>query len=257
MYAIRKVLLYIKHRLSATSIYGAHSPFLFELFNEVFNKPFLKEDRLAFETYRNSMLSNNHPILFEEHGAGSNQNRTMTIAEIAHKSSISLKKACLLINLTKFLKPVSILEFGTSTGVSAKALRIAASEAQITTVEGCNELASYINRQWNDPKTAIVSSTFDRFLASPLAAEKKWDLVYIDGNHTYEATLLYYKTIKEMHSHNNTCIVLDDIYWSKGMTSAWKKIISDDSNTLTLDLFFSGIVFFDHRLSKQNLRINL
>lgn len=257
MYAIRKVLLYIKHRLSATSIYGAHSPFLFELFNEVFNKPFLKEDRLAFETYRNSMLSDNHPILFEEHGAGSNQNRTMTIAKIARKSSISTKEACLLINLTKFLKPTSILELGASTGVSAKAFRIAAPETQITTIEGCNELANYTKSQWNDSKTEIIASTFDRFFALPSAEGKKWDLVYIDGNHTCKATLAYYKIIKEKHSHNNTCIVFDDIYWSKGMTNAWKKIISDSSSTLTLDLFFSGIVFFDRRLSKQNLRIKL
>jgi len=255
MHAMRKVFLYLKHQLTATSIYGAHSPFLFELFNEVFNKPFLKEDRLAFEAYRNAVLSDPHSIRFEEHGAGNNQDRTMTIAEIAGKSSISAKEAHLLINLTRLLKPTSILELGTSTGVSANAFRIAAPEAQITTIEGCQELAKYISSQSNDSKTEIIATTFDDFFASSKAADKKWDLIYIDGNHTFEATLAYYEIIKEKHSHNDTCIVFDDLYWSAGMTKAWKKIISDSSNTLTLDLFCMGIVFFDHRLSKQHFRI--
>jgi predicted O-methyltransferase YrrM len=179
----------------------------------------------------------------------------MTIAEIAKRSSISTKEARLLINLAKLLKPASILELGTSTGASACAFRIAAPEAQITTIEGCRELAEYIRNLREDRQTEIIATTFDDFFASPPVADQKWDLVHIDGNHAFDATLRYYEIIKEKHSHHGTCLIFDDIYWSAGMTSAWKKIITDPSNTLTLDLFCMGIVFFDPKLSKQHFSI--
>ncbi len=256
MQAMRKVISYLKHRFAATSVYGAHSPFLYELFNEVFDKPFSEQDRLAWEEHLSLLLSDRHPIRFEEHGAGNNQNRTMTIAEIAKSSSISSKEARLLINLTKHIHPATILELGTSTGVSANAFRIAAPEAKITTIEGCRELAEYIGTLRKDEQTQIIATTFDDFFASPSVVDQKWDLVYIDGNHAFDATLRYYEIIKEKHSHKGTCLIFDDIYWSAGMTNAWKKIITDPSNTLTLDLFCMGIVFFDPKLSKQHFCIN-
>lgn len=257
MHSLWKIFQYLKHQLHATSIHGAHSPFLFELFNEVFNVPFRKEDQNRFNAYRKARLCDNHRIVFEEHGAGDNHNRPMTIGQIAHKSSISSKEARILINLTRHLKPASILELGTSTGVSTNAFRIASPEAQITTIEGCTELASYIKNQWSDRNTNMVTSTFDSFFQSPEVEGKKWDLVYLDGNHTYEATLSYYEIIKNKHSRNETCLVFDDIYWSKEMLEAWNKIISDPANSLTLDFFNLGIVFFDQRLSKQHFSIKL
>jgi hypothetical protein len=38
--------------------------------------------------------------------------------------------------------------------------------------------------------------------------------------------------------------VFDDIHWSKEMEQAWAAIKNDDSVTLTIDLFFIGLVFF-------------
>lgn len=257
MQAMWKVLSYLKHWVRATSIYGAHSPFLFTLFNEVFQRPFATEDRLAFDFYRKAMLNDTHSLRFEEHGAGNNQDRLLTIAEIARKSSISGVEAQFLINLTRYLNPVSILELGTSTGVSTKALRIAAPEAKITTVEGCNALSDYTKTHWDDSNTEFVSSTFDDFFEQSQNEEKTWDLIYIDGNHTLEATLAYYNMLKKKHCVNNTCLIFDDIYWSKGMNKAWKTIYADTSNTLTLDLFKMGVVFFDHKLSKQHFSIKI
>jgi hypothetical protein len=39
-------------------------------------------------------------------------------------------------------------------------------------------------------------------------------------------------------------MVFDDIHWSKEMEETWEEIKKYSSVTLTLDLFFIGLVFF-------------
>ncbi len=252
-----RVFKFTKHHLQATSIHGAHSPFLFELFNEVFNIPFHKVDKKLFKTYRKKRVTDKTPILFEEFGAGKNHNRTLTIGQIACKSAINQKEAKLLINLTRYLKPNHILELGTSTGVSTKALKTGAPHAHITTIEGCSNLSDYIKGDWEESNTEFIASTFDQYFDKIKNDEKKWDLIYIDGNHTFEATIKYYETLKNRHIHDKTCIIFDDIYWSKEMLKAWQEITNDTSNSLTLDLYNLGVVFFSHKLTKQHFKINI
>jgi hypothetical protein len=40
-------------------------------------------------------------------------------------------------------------------------------------------------------------------------------------------------------------IVFDDIHWSREMEEAWEQIHQDSRVTLSIDLFFIGLVFFN------------
>jgi len=57
------------------------------------------------------------------------------------------------------------------------------------------------------------------------------------------------------HVGKESIIILDDIYWSAGMTRAWKEIIREPRISLSIDLYRMGILFFTPDLSKQNFRI--
>jgi hypothetical protein len=39
-------------------------------------------------------------------------------------------------------------------------------------------------------------------------------------------------------------VVFDDIHWSSEMEQAWSQIIADPRVTMSIDLFFIGLVFF-------------
>lgn len=252
-----KTLHFLKHLVGATNKYNAHSPFLFELFNQVFNKPLNVADSKDFSAYRNEQRKDPQTILFEEHGAGNNQGQKLSVAQIARQSAISKKEARIIIHLCKHLKPKTILELGTSTGVSTHALSIGAPEAKITTVEGCGELAQHIRSKTKDENIEIIASTFEAFFDRLQQAPQRWDLIYIDGNHSYEATTNYFQLLKKYHIHANTCIIFDDIYWSEGMVRAWNAIVEDPDNTLTIDLFSLGLVFFNKDLSKQHFKVRI
>ncbi len=77
------------------------------------------------------------------------------------------------------------------------------------------------------------------------------DLVYIDADHTYEATMQFFKMLLP-YAHQKTIFIFDDIYWSTGMTKAWQEIIAHPDVVLSMDLFFKGVITFDQGVAKQD-----
>ena len=81
--------------------------------------------------------------------------------------------------------------------------------------------------------------------------EEKIDFIFIDGNHRKDATLHYFK-LYLLKAHQHSVMVFDDIYWSDGMKEAWAEIRDHESVTVTIDLFWVGLVFFVKDHPKQN-----
>ncbi len=88
-----------------------------------------------------------------------------------------------------------------------------------------------------------VIGNFDETLQPTLSAIENVDLAFIDGNHRYEPTIKYFEKILPKLKENSI-VVFDDIHWSKEMEQAWNEIIQHNAVTLSIDLFFIGIVFF-------------
>ena len=76
-------------------------------------------------------------------------------------------------------------------------------------------------------------------------------MIYIDGNHQYEPTISYFEQLQK-NSHDRTIFIFDDIHYSPSMEKAWKHLQSQPQVTITLDLFFIGIIWIDASLSKEN-----
>ena len=99
-----------------------------------------------------------------------------------------------------------------------------------------------------------IKGNFNDTLEKTLTREKAFDFIYIDGNHTYEATLKYFNLCLPKLSKNGV-IIIDDIYWSKEMTKAWSVIKLKNDVTITIDIFKLGIVFKNKAYTKQNFVI--
>ena len=52
--------------------------------------------------------------------------------------------------------------------------------------------------------------------------------------------------------NENAILIFDDIHWSNDMEKAWEEIKESTKVTLTIDLFFVGLVLIDKKLSKEN-----
>jgi hypothetical protein len=76
-------------------------------------------------------------------------------------------------------------------------------------------------------------------------------LVFFDGNHKREPTLSYFSQCLA-YAHSDSVFVFDDIHWSDEMEYAWEEIKNHPQVTITIDLFFLGLVFFRREQAKQN-----
>lgn len=254
---------YLQYKLKAKNEHSIHSPFVFKLYTEVIRN---EERYYAYDELdrlRAQLLRDETVIEVTDLGAGSKKlSNKRKVSEIAKVSVIPAKYGELLFRLVNHFQPQRILELGTSLGLSALYMHKAVPKAELVTVEGCPNTYSFarslIAAQINtsplrgggqtSPEAGgrrgptLRNARFENFL-SDLLTDQKFDFLYIDGNHTYEATTDYFKTLLP-HIHDNSVIIFDDIYWSEGMTKAWDEIKAHPPVTLTIDLFKLGIVFF-------------
>ncbi|MEL6987481.1 MAG: class I SAM-dependent methyltransferase, partial [Bacteroidota bacterium] len=219
-----QVKSYFQYYLRAKTIYNVHSPFAFEILNEVMDdeKHYYAFDILEKER---AILEKDNTILeVVDHGAGSHINNasTRSISSIAH-SALSKKEQCQqMFRLVQFMKPKRILELGTSLGLSSAYLSMAYQDVQIDTIEGSKEIYKSANHLFKKLKLKNINSyhgTFEEKLPD-LLQKNQYDLIFIDGHHLGNALLQYFNLISNAQNGSPTFII-DDIHWSSDMYQAW------------------------------------
>ncbi len=259
LYQIKNYFIFI---LRSTNQHGIHSPFVYNLVTKCF---YLKNKKIHselndFNSYRKNLLSNNQTIEVNDFGAGSKvfKSNRRKVKDIAKTAGISIKEAKLLIKIVNYFKPKTILELGTSLGLGSYCLHLGYPEAKITTLEGCPEtsrIARELLNKHTEDQIQVVTGNFKETLPKVLK-QNKFDMIYFDGNHQKNATLDYfYQALKTIH--NESFFIFDDIHWSKGMEAAWNIIKDHPKVSVSIDLFFWGIVFFRKEQPKQHFNIRV
>jgi len=240
--------------------HGIHSPFVFDLVIKVLNDKNKYEDYGRIESLRKELLQNVTVLTIEDFGAGSATGLTKqrSIQQIAGNSLKKPKYAKLLYRLVKYFQPLQVLELGTSLGITTSYLAAAKKDAQVLTMEGSTAIASVAEKNFQELQLnniKIVTGNFDDTLKSAINQLPAVNFVFVDGNHRKEPTLNYFQQLLGK-STESTVFVFDDIHWSREMEEAWETIKQHPSVTLTIDLFFLGLVFFrKEQLEKEHFVI--
>ena len=234
---------YIKYQWKAKRRHGVHSPFIYDLTDKCFRIPISSELKDQLATLDSKLKSDKRTIEINDFGAGSKKmSSTRVISNIYKTSSSRGKFGKTLFQIVHHYEPKKVLEFGTSIGIGAICMAAGNPQSMITTIEGCSNTLEVANEnimtsQLNNIET--INSTFDNFLDG--LTNEIFDLIFIDGHHDGTALMNYLKRL-EVHSHNETIFILDDIRWSDSMFEAWKAIKSDTRYHVTIDLFRMGVL---------------
>jgi len=200
------LLHYLKFLLTSSNQHGVHSPFVYHLVTKCFYSKVKKE---AFQQYqkirKNSLL---------------NPDKKAT--------KFTSKKAKLLIKVTHYFNPATILEMGTSLGLGTSALKIAAPHSMMTTVE----------------------------TSSKIAKDNQFDLIYFNGSTTKQTTLAAFERCLST-IHNETLFIVNNIYANKETLEAWTFIKQHPKVSVTVDVFYCGIVFFRTEQEKEHFKIRI
>ncbi len=250
---------YLRFRVSAKSRYRIHSPFLFELVNEVFRdkRHFYAFDEI--ENIRKKLLADNSVIRESCFGEKSKTlpEQERRLCEIARTAAVPANLGRLLFRIVSYLRPPNILELGTATGISTLYIACAASSVPFITLEGSPSLSKIAQQQLAAMKlnnVKVFTGNFSDTLGVALQQLGKAGFIFIDGDHR-KASLLDYAGQCLKHIDADSVIVIDDIYWSQGMKEAWNEIISLPQVTMSIDLFRMGILFFREGMMKQHLKV--
>lgn len=253
---------YLRYYLTASNGkgHGTHSPFIFHFITQILN------DRKQYPVYekvealRKKLKADDSIVTIEDFGAGSvtGAQKQRRIADIARHAAKPPKFGQLLFRMVQEYKPRTILELGTSLGITSAYLSMASPDAQLITMEGAHAVAEQARKNFASlqlQNIQLVEGNFDDSL--PVTLQKLAntgnilpDFIFIDGNHRQEPTERYFTELLP-HIHNDTILVFDDIHWSNGMENAWAAIQSHPAVRCTADLFFIGIVFFRQEFRKK------
>lgn len=243
---IGRILSYIKYYFTAKTVYHSHSAFVLDFLMDVLDttKEFYAYPHLEHE--RKILLFNNSVIDFEDLGAG-NHSGKRKVSEIAKSSLSPINQCRLLFNMVNKYNPSNIIELGTSLGLSTLYMAKAAPDANIYTIEGnpaSVKMADILFEKNHVKNITTHTGNFDDTLPNILMQIQKADLIYIDGNHQKDATIKYFNWVLPF-CHKDTVLIFDDIYWSSGMTQAWRHIQNHEASVLTIDTYDLGFVFFN------------
>lgn len=250
------ILRYLKYLFVAKNKHNAHSPFLYDFIINIINQDSNDRNCKAIARLRKNLCKSEKIISITDFGAGShiNTSKKRKIKDIAKNSAKNKKFGKLLYRIVNHYKPKNILEFGTSLGISTLYLAMGNQKSTVFTLEGCPETAKIAKNNFNEmaiQNISITTGKFSKTIEKELTKMESVDLVFIDGNHKHKPTIKYFeKSLK--YVNNETIFIFDDIHWSQGMENAWEHIKSHQKTTLTIDLFYLGIVFIKSELSKEN-----
>ncbi len=251
-----QIVAYFRFLVKSTNQHGVHSPFVYDLVTKCFYDTKPKESYQTIEHYRNDLLNDHTIIEVKDFGAGSRvfSSNKRKVSAIAKNAGITLKRAKLLARLVSYFNIENSLELGTSLGMATIAMKEA---SEVSTLEGCPETAAIAQQQFKKYKLTNVKVYVDEFSTSlAQLTHTKYDLVYIDGNHQKEATVLYFEQLLKT-SHNDSIFIFDDIHWSKEMSEAWVIIQNHPKVTVTIDSFYWGFVFFRNEQVKEHFTIRV
>ncbi|MDF1865172.1 MAG: class I SAM-dependent methyltransferase [Saprospiraceae bacterium] len=218
-----------------------------------FAEKVLDDDRWFYafkevEDLRRLLLSERTIIEIMDYGAGSqvSTSNSRTVKSLVKYSATSPIFCRILFRLVLFLRPKVLLELGTSMGISSLYQARAAQNSVLHSIEGCPRISKKAKQNIDLLKVSNIKLHTGKFEEQlPVVFEKvqSVDYVFIDGNHRKEPTLQYFETCLEK-ANSDSVFVFDDIHWTDGMENAWEMIKNHPKVTLSIDLFFFGIVFF-------------
>ncbi len=250
---IRSLLRYAG---AARDEHSLHSPFLFELYTQIIRADSPCEPVFAsIRTRRRELRRSRQPLHVTDYGTGAGE-YDRSVGSIARASLKSDKIGRLLYRLVRRFEAKTVLDLGTSLGITTAYLAKAteATSGTVLTVEGCPQTAAVATETFQTLSCSTVRQVvgnLDQTLGPVLTELSQIDFVFFDANHRYEPTIHYFMTCLD-HIHNDSVFIFDDIHWSADMERAWETIKAHPAVTVTIDLYRVGIVFFRREQPKQH-----
>ncbi|MDB5192950.1 MAG: class SAM-dependent methyltransferase, partial [Segetibacter sp.] len=184
-----------------------HSPFVFDFIINVLN-----DDRFFYaysiiESKRAALRKDQTILTIEDFGAGSTVTKSnkRKVSDIARTALKPKKFGQLLFRITNYYQSKTIVELGTSLGITTSYLASGNQNATVYTFEGAKQVAREAKQNFYDNHVhniELIQGNFDETFQVKLNELPAIDLAFLDGNHRKEPTLRYFnQLLPKLHEH--------------------------------------------------------
>lgn len=250
---------FIQYFLASKNEHAIHSPFVYSLYTQVIKQKKRVPIFIKIEKLRKKLLKNTATITIKDFGAGSKiyKDNIREIRQIAKSAEKSAKFARLLYRLIVHFQPKTIIDLGTSLGITTIYQALAQPDAQVYTFEGCPATATIAQENFQEilaHNITLIEGNIDETLPTIIERLPSIDFAFFDANHRYQPTINYFELCRKKATESSV-FVFDDIHWSDEMHEAWQYIRNHPDVRISIDLFFVGIIFFRTNQPKQDFTL--
>jgi len=275
--AAYRIWTWLRHLFTSwnTTGEGIHSPYLFEIVRFVFRDENSFYCFADIERQRERLCACSDELNVLDFGSQGSPEGTLIrrrVDDIAKTHLESPKMAQLLFRLVNFMtqkekRPLQIVELGTSLGITTAYLALPDSRNRVLTLEGSEQVLRVAQDVWRalhidniDCRQGNIDLLLQEDTLFTRARKENGflqpDFVFIDANHTFDATLRYARFFLPQMTEKGV-IVMDDIHYSPEMERAWHELQADQRVTSSMDLYHAGILFVDKHYLKRHYRIRI
>lgn len=259
---VQMAFKYLRYYITALNGkgHGIHSPFVFDFVQRVLN-----DDRqfYAFRQIENlrQLLLNDQRMFEVKTCTQELVTQTPVYAkrsDFIQQADRQVKFGQLFFRMADRYAPLEIVELGTTLGINTAYLAMANNKAVVTAFEKNETLAAIVNencKKLGIENCRLIIGDTERRLSEWLLVNQKIGMVLVDSCKTYASTIGYFSVLLKAVDEDSI-LIFGGIHSSKEMEQAWEEIKENEIVTLTIDLFFVGIVFFRKEFRvKQNTSI--
>lgn len=243
--------------LKSISIYEVHSPLVFKILNaKAKRRDILDNDRN--KSWWKSLKKQKSLIHEADPGSGSKSRRHDSIARAAKIASSSNAKSRRVASIIAATQCKCVLELGSNLGKTTALIAEYNPEARVHSVEARSTLTDLARDYiaFNElSNVQIHNCLFADFIDSERNIMNQCDFIFLDGDHSYEASLRL--TQKLLRPNNRPdFILIDDIRLNPAMKQFWDEIKCLDSVRVSIDLYSMGLLILkDIFEAKQDIML--
>lgn len=234
---------YFRHRLAAKTRHGTHSPFVYKLADEVIYDFSSKKVYEEIEAERKKLL-----------------NDDKTASKVGKQAKNDLKSPRLLqllYRLAAYHQPKHLIEIRTDFGITTTYLAKAGVDANVFTLIDTAAMAALTQQNLaaiGVNNVTIAVGKLEEVFKSTIEQTQTLDLVYIGGKNGKDFSLTIFNLCLTK-ADEHTVIIFDQIYWNEEMQSAWQTIKNHPEVSITIDLFWLGLVYFRKGQAKEHFKL--
>lgn len=218
--------------------YGVHSPFVYNLINNVIEEkhPFYAFEKI--EAIREEIFKRNKHLVRQ-----------------VNKGMQHRRYGELLFRIVNHFKPATILQIGGSTGLMSLYLAMASknTDCYVLGESGLLDLISPVKEEYNLSNLHLWENDYQQSITALKNKKRTIDVIFINIGQDADKTKAVYQMIKPFIGEK-TIVIIDAIRSKRAMKSFWKELKKDGKVSVTMDLVALGLVFYDEKLTKRHYK---